>query len=102
MARPAEAPLRAGLLAAVTLAAAAGMLGYAPGTDASPLPRVSLLRAPGGGIQPQTSVAPDGVLHMIYFQGDALGAKRAIDGIPLSPRTKRAGLCSPGRKGPDG
>ena len=35
------------------------------------LPRVELMRTPGGGIQPQTAVDSRGVLHMIYFTGDA-------------------------------
>ena len=35
------------------------------------LPQVTLLHLPAGGIQPQTEPGPDGVLHMIYFTGDA-------------------------------
>lgn len=34
-------------------------------------PKVKLLRTPGGGIQPQTAFDSRGVLHMIYFTGDA-------------------------------
>jgi len=32
-------------------------------------PQVSLLRTPGGGIQPQVVVGEDGVTHLIYFAG---------------------------------
>ena len=32
---------------------------------------VNLLRTPNNGIQPQTVLGRDGVLHMIYFKGDA-------------------------------
>jgi hypothetical protein len=35
--------------------------------------RVSLKRAPNGGIQPQVAVEPNGTLHMIYFSGDPAG-----------------------------
>src|ERR1700676_2862012 len=35
--------------------------------------QVTLLRTPHGGIQPQTVLDRDGVLHMIYFKGDASG-----------------------------
>jgi hypothetical protein len=35
------------------------------------IPRVGLLRTPHKGIQPQTVLDRDGVLHMIYFTGDA-------------------------------
>lgn len=35
--------------------------------------KVNLVRVPEGGIQPQTALAPDGVLHMIYFVGNASG-----------------------------
>jgi hypothetical protein len=33
--------------------------------------KITLLRTPNDGIQPQTVLASDGVLHMIYFKGDA-------------------------------
>lgn len=35
------------------------------------IPQVKLLRTPAGGIQPQTALDSGGVLHMIYFSGDA-------------------------------
>ena len=34
-------------------------------------PKVALIRTPHDGIQPQTVLDRDGVLHMIYFKGDA-------------------------------
>ena len=34
-------------------------------------PAIHLLRTPNNGIQPQTVLERDGVLHMIYFTGDA-------------------------------
>ena len=34
-------------------------------------PKIDLLRTPHDGIQPQTVLARNGALHMIYFQGDA-------------------------------
>src|ERR1700676_4950993 len=36
-------------------------------------PQITLVRTPHGGIQPQTVLDRDGVLHMIYFKGDASG-----------------------------
>ena len=35
--------------------------------------RVSLIRTPGEGIQPQAAMDDHGVLHLIYFRGDAAG-----------------------------
>src|SRR5262249_33756641 len=36
-------------------------------------PLVNLVRIPNGGIQPQTVLDADGVLHMVYFVGSASG-----------------------------
>ena len=33
---------------------------------------IRLERVPGGGIQPQVAVAPDGTVHLIYFAGDPM------------------------------
>src|SRR5216117_989090 len=33
--------------------------------------RVALLRTPDGGIQPQAAVDSQGVVHLIYYKGDA-------------------------------
>lgn len=35
--------------------------------------RVSLVRTPNGGIQPQAAVDPGGVIHLVYYQGDPAG-----------------------------
>lgn len=40
-----------------------------PATDSGQA--VSLVRVPDGGIQPQVAVDSDGVIHMIYFSGEA-------------------------------
>ena len=44
---------------------------YSRSPKTAPLPKVTVQRTPQGGIQPQTVLAPDGTLHMIYFRGDA-------------------------------
>jgi hypothetical protein len=36
-----------------------------------PIPEIRLLRTPNKGIQPQVVVDSEGMLHMIYFRGDA-------------------------------
>ena len=36
-----------------------------------PASRVTLLRVPDGGIQPQVAVDPDGGMHLLYFKGEA-------------------------------
>jgi hypothetical protein len=43
---------------------------YSMRANAPAIPKITLLRTPHDGIQPQTVLAPDGVLHMIYFKGD--------------------------------
>src|SRR5713101_9709115 len=40
-------------------------------TASTAIPQITLLRTPHGGIQPQTELDRDGLLHMIYFKGDA-------------------------------
>ncbi len=52
----------------------------------SPLPTVSLLRTPHNGIQPQTALDTDGVLHMIYFNGDASAGD--IEYVSRKPNAK--------------
>lgn len=44
---------------------------YSETARAPRVPQVKLMRTPQGGIQPQTAVDSRGVLHMIYFTGDA-------------------------------
>ncbi|GAC1702368.1 MAG: hypothetical protein NVS9B4_07620 [Candidatus Acidiferrum sp.] len=57
------------------IALAAGMVVYlhAAFPKASVAPEITFLRVPNGGIQPQTVIDRDGVVHMIYFKGNAEG-----------------------------
>ncbi len=57
------------LLTALTGLAFASSFGAAPAYA----PPVTILRTPNGGIQPQTVLDGNGVLHMIYFSGNAAG-----------------------------
>lgn len=41
-----------------------------PSSAADQTPGVTLIRVPGGGIQPQVSVDSRGLVHIIYFQGE--------------------------------
>ena len=50
-----------------------GLLGLALSLAAGELDRVQLLRAPDGGIQPQAAVDGKGVVHLIYYKGEAGG-----------------------------
>lgn len=50
------------------------------------VPQVKLLRTPQGGIQPQTAVDSRGVLHMIYFAGDASAGN--IEYVQRAPGTR--------------
>lgn len=49
-------------------------------------PQVKLLRTPDGGIQPQTALDSRGVLHMIYFSGDAAAGN--IEYVHRAPGAK--------------
>ena len=44
---------------------------YSIRASAHTIPAINLLRTPHDGIQPQTVLDRNGVLHMIYFKGDA-------------------------------
>lgn len=44
---------------------------YSIRASAHTIPAINLLRTPHDGIQPQTVLARNGALHMIYFKGDA-------------------------------
>jgi hypothetical protein len=44
---------------------------YSMHASAPAIPQITLLRTPHDGIQPQTALARNGLLHMIYFKGDA-------------------------------
>jgi hypothetical protein len=55
---------------AITMTAAAAIA--CSGSAREPqVPHVKILRTPGGGIQPRAVLDAQGVLHMIYFTGDA-------------------------------
>ena len=43
------------------------------GLTAAELKRVALIRTPNGGIQPQAAVDSQGIVHLIYYKGDAGG-----------------------------
>jgi hypothetical protein len=55
------------------VAAVSGMVSllHSKTVTTSPIPEIRLLRTPNKGIQPQSAVDSQGVLHMIYFKGDA-------------------------------
>ncbi|MBI1352895.1 MAG: hypothetical protein GC160_01015 [Acidobacteria bacterium] len=54
-------------LAITALALLAVELAFSSALPAGSLPAIA---APGGGIQPEALVGPDGVLHVLYYQGD--------------------------------
>jgi hypothetical protein len=58
-------------------------------TTSAVVPRITLLRTPQGGIQPQTLLDHHGVLHMIYFDGDASGGD--IEYVSRRPDQKNFG-----------
>src|ERR1700693_1061625 len=41
------------------------------GKNEERVPPVNTVRVPNGGIQPQIAIDAKGVLHMVYFSGDA-------------------------------
>jgi hypothetical protein len=71
---------------------AVGSQGVAPpaleGKPAPASPRVTLLRVPDHGIQPQVAVDAKGIVHLIYFKGDPYGGDifyvRSKDGRAFS------------------
>jgi hypothetical protein len=52
------------------LAAAVTILPGTTGRAADAPGRVTVLETPGGGIQPQAAIGPDGVTHLVYLKGD--------------------------------
>lgn len=50
-----------------------GAIALSRGATAPLMPEITAVHVPDGGIQPQTAVDRAGVLHMIYFKGDASG-----------------------------
>ena len=74
---------------AMTLATVTSLSVHSRHVRAREIPQVTLLRTPREGIQPQTVLDRDGVLHMIYFKGDASAGdieyvRRAADGKDFS------------------
>jgi hypothetical protein len=65
----------------------ADALSYADKTIGSPT-KVTLVRVPNGGIQPQVAVDHKGVVHLIYFSGDPKAGDifyvRSVDGEKFS------------------
>lgn len=57
------------LVAGITIAA------YSMHASTAATPRIDLLRTPHNGIQPQVALDRNGVLHLIYFEGDASGGE---------------------------
>jgi hypothetical protein len=50
-----------------------GLIAAAPESRSAELPdtAIKIIRVPNGGIQPQTALEDRGVMHMIYYAGDA-------------------------------
>ena len=74
---------------ALTVATVASLSVHSRQVKALGIPQVTLLRTPHEGIQPQTVLDRDGMLHMIYFTGDASAGdieyvRRAADGKDFS------------------
>lgn len=55
----------------VLVAATIAVVTYSMYAGTAATPKIELLRTPHDGIQPQTVIGRNGVLHMIYFKGDA-------------------------------
>ena len=72
--------------AVVFVLIAATAVVYSETAQAPQVPQVELIRTPGGGIQPQTAVDSRGVLHMIYFTGDAAAGN--IEYVRRAPGAK--------------
>ena len=61
------------MFATLLVAACAGVVGAGSQSEAAEAPfsgRVTVLRAPGGGIQPQSAIDPSGTIHLVYLAGD--------------------------------
>ena len=70
---------------AITIVTATAVV-YSETARPPQVPQVKLLRTPQGGIQPQTAVDSRGVLHMIYFTGDAAAGN--IEYVHRAPGAK--------------
>src|SRR5438270_14091673 len=71
---------------AMTLATVTSLSVHSRHVRAREIPQVTLLRTPHEGIQPQTVLDRNGVLHMIYFKGDASGGD--IEYVSRKPNGK--------------
>ncbi|HVH70444.1 MAG TPA: hypothetical protein VNB49_04960 [Candidatus Dormibacteraeota bacterium] len=61
------------LMLSFALMAATAAAKHSKRMSSPAMPTIALLRTPHEGIQPQTLLDHRGVLHMIYFKGDASG-----------------------------
>ena len=68
------------------LAFTAAVANHSNHASSPAMPAITLLRTPHEGIQPQTWLDHDGVLHMIYFKGDASGGD--IEYVSREPNQK--------------
>jgi len=66
--------------------ACAAVAVYSSPATSPGMPKISLLRTPHDGIQPQTVLDRDDVLHMIYFKGDTSGGD--IEYVSRKPNAK--------------
>jgi hypothetical protein len=57
----------------VAFATGLAILSGTPGRAADPAVKVDVLETPGGGIQPQAAVGPDGAISLVYFKGEPGG-----------------------------
>jgi hypothetical protein len=71
-------------IASILIAATAVV--YSETARVPQIPQVELLRTPGSGVQPQTALDSHGVLHMIYFTGNA--AAGDIEYVERAPDAK--------------
>src|SRR5438046_9138140 len=83
---------RRGIAISLTLAVVAGraVATHSTRANASVIPKITVLRTPRGGLQPQTMLDPDGVLHMVHLKGDP----SAGDIEWVSRRTSEEDFCT--------
>ena len=77
------------LMLAVSVMAAKAPAKHSNHASSPAMPTITLLRTPHEGIQPQTVLDRRGVLHMIYFKGDASGGD--IEYVSRKPDQKDFG-----------
>jgi hypothetical protein len=58
-------------LATLGLLTAPGCGGVDAGANTTPAEKVTLTRVPGDGLQPQVAVDSQGVVHLVYYKGEA-------------------------------